>query len=240
MDQFQIPDLFSAPQNPTPSTNSTQASSSSSLLSSLASNHLQSAAAGSPNAMVIPDLFGGGLTGAGNTNSSDLSSLAKKHLNIGQSNADTVPDVPDIFGSGKATSDEESLAANDYSPPSGSDLSLLSALKLADDVRQQQDSQKSEDSSNRKDNSKAEWTSRQRSHSEAFVIERISSVKAKRFSSSSSAFGRVICRRWRDRRRPRRQVRSQHDGSITRFAFDVPSPDELVLAAQSKVFKRPG
>ena len=24
-----------------------------------------------------------------------------------------------------------------------------------------------------------------------------------------------------------------------RFAFDVPSPDELVLAAQSKVFKRP-
>ena len=42
------------------------------FISSLASDHLQSAAAASPNAMVIPDLFGGGLAGAGNTKSSDL------------------------------------------------------------------------------------------------------------------------------------------------------------------------
>ena len=93
------------------------------------------------------------------------SSLAKKHLNIGQ-NSDSVPDVPgtyakrfttiesrsqewheslpDIFGPGKAASEESS--AKDYSPASASDLSLLSALKLADDVRLQQDSQRAEGS----------------------------------------------------------------------------------------------
>ena len=94
-----------------------------------------------------------------------------------------------------------------------------------------------QDSSNRKDSSKSEWTSRQRSHSEAFVIERILSVKPKRlrnywncktmvvfnafpclfrFSSSSSAFGRVICWRWHDRRRVWRRSCSQQDRSITR------------------------
>merc|ERR1712037_55536 len=225
MDKFQIPDLFSPPQNPPSTTSSKQAPSSTSLLSSLASNHLQNSAVASPHAVVIPDLFGGGLTGVGDTNTSDLSSLAKTHLNIGQ-NADSVPEVPDIFGSGKAST-------KDFSPASASDLSLLSALKLADDVRLQQDSQGAEDSSIPKATSKSQWTSRQKSHSDAFVIERISSAKAKRFLSSSSAFGRVICRRWRDRRRPRRrEVRSQsqRDGSITRFAFDSPSPDELVLA----------
>ena len=91
------------------------------------------------------------------------SSLAKKHLNLGQSNANTVPDIAgkkndkkgkasdhggvqisDIFGSRKEKSDREPSAAKDYSPASASDLSLLSALKLADDVRQQQDSQRSE------------------------------------------------------------------------------------------------
>ena len=125
--------------------------------------------------------------------------------------------IPDIFGSGKEKSDREPSAAKDYSPASASDLSLLSALKLADDVRQQQDSQRKEvntsgiqyllfisitlsnfsrlksqmlmpsliiqDSSNRKDTFKSEWTSRQRSHSEAFVIERISFAKAKRLEN---------------------------------------------------------
>ena len=43
-----------------------------------------------------------------------------------------------------AKSGREPSAAKDYSPASASDLSLLSALKLADDVRQQQDSQRSE------------------------------------------------------------------------------------------------
>ena len=50
--------------------------------------------------------------------------------------------LPDIFGSGKAKGEETS--AKDFSPASASDLSLLSALKLADDVRLQQDSQGAE------------------------------------------------------------------------------------------------
>ena len=50
--------------------------------------------------------------------------------------------LPDIFGPGKAASEESS--AKDYSPASASDLSLLSALKLADDVKMQQDSQRTE------------------------------------------------------------------------------------------------
>ena len=47
---------------------------------------------------------------------------------------DLEKNVSDIFGSRSETS------ASDYSPGSASDLSLLSALKLADDVRLQQDS----------------------------------------------------------------------------------------------------
>ena len=65
-----------------------------------------------------------------------------------------------------------------------------------------------------------------------------------------SAFGHVLCRQWKENRNkasksvkftPTSPVKRDHTGrssQIQPFLFDVPSPDDIIIAAQSKVFGR--
>ena len=65
-----------------------------------------------------------------------------------------------------------------------------------------------------------------------------------------SAFGYVLCRQWKENRNkalkgvkftptsPAKRDHTVRSNQIQPFLFDVPSPDDIIIAAQSKVFGR--
>ena len=66
---------------------------------------------------------------------------------------------------------------------------------------------------------------------------------------SPSSFGQVLCRQWKANKKKRENIfvgteshvkkdLSANSKRVKPFMFDVPSPDEIIIAAQSKVFGR--
>ncbi len=70
-----------------------------------------------------------------------------------------------------------------------------------------------------------------------FVPDDVQSLKEE---SEPSGFGLVLCRRWGQGENEGREVLrppKRHE-KLVHFLFDSPSPDDVVLKAQSQVFKR--
>ncbi len=191
--EFHIPDLFSKPTASTASASTTTTPAlftpaaalsnpvAGGSLMSQARNHLGQSAStgGNSNAIIIPDLFGNAQKSVGGEKaaSADLSSLAQRHLSLGAGkeshNGGGAAVIPDLFGTGSPGPTTAAKSAAD------ADLSLLSALKLADEVKLQ------EKAAGGKTTSKTAAADskrgrRKRCHEDVLMIEPIAVAKASR------------------------------------------------------------
>ncbi len=164
--------------------------------------------------------------------------------------------IPDVFGEARVEIGEESSAPID----------LMRALNLAEEEEEEKRRNLSAGgptaSGRRRRPREDDWQDNQVERAEfdffrdllprlAGVVDDVKSGACACTCASASSFGRVVCRRWREedgyplraKLRPpasasaSASVRPPH--GIAPFRFDVPSPDDVVLAAQGEALGRP-
>ena len=137
--------------------------------------------------------------------------------------------IPDIFG--KPSADVK--AKNDLPMLDPSSIDLMSALRLDSLPTTSEDPLK-----------KVVPLMPKTKSSKDELIDQLETLNLRSNDGvECSAFGHVLCRDWTDDNRPRRKrvkVKSPIlPSDIVPFKFDTPSPDDIVMKAQSRVFTRP-
>lgn len=191
-------------------------------LDALAKSHLSNTQ-NSNQGFQIPDLFGQSSTAKSNEqfqipNLFGASSKPKQ--------GDFV--IPDIFGQSSSVSPPKKRKEDGNKTP----IDLMTALNLG---------KKSSESVSEVSSNLAKLEVKSTSKVDKAIndfyrqLTHFSSKNNVSNESSSSPFGRVMCRKWEETNlrpldlRPKDKISSK----ITPFAFDTPSPDDVVLNAQS-------
>ena len=177
--------------------------------------------------------------------SSSLLSMAQNHLAQGSSSSQpqsTQLQIPDLFSGSSSFSSmgQTPLKIPDiFSSSSGAaatdpSIDLMSALSLSSATATSQSKSKE------KENDKPDVPGSSYHPQIGVGLQDLDLVLPCPSvpSASSSAVGKVLCRKWRKRRKVglRQKEEDTNQTLIVPFDFSTPSPDDIVQKAQSKVF----